>query len=146
MPKMKVFLLQPINVCLVKCHWCMMMIQAAMNTEGKVGWEEIADARLEGNFEVEELNEVAGLAYKCVNRVPRRRPSMRDIVQVLTRILKSRHHRTHHHKKSLSVTADEVVSIDGDHQQPETKTTISINDHYHRREESMDSVVDVYEV
>lgn len=112
---------------------------AAMSTEGKAGWEEIADARLEGKFDVQELNEVAALAYKCVNRAPRKRPSMRDIVQVLTRILKSRRPRNHH-RKALSATADEVASVDGD--PPETKITVT----EHRREESMDSTVDAYEV
>ncbi|XP_002522815.2 calcium/calmodulin-regulated receptor-like kinase 1 [Ricinus communis] len=105
---------------------------AAMNTEGKVGWEEIVDSRLDGKFDVQELNEVAVLAYKCINRVPKKRPAMRDIVQVLARILKSRHSRRHH-KKSLSATADEV-SIDMD--QLEVKTPVS---ECHRREESMDS-------
>jgi hypothetical protein len=112
--------------------------QAAMNTEGKVGWEEIVDSRLEGKFDVQELNEVATLAYKCINRAPRKRPSMRDIVQVLSRIVKLRHNRKHH-KNSLSATAGEV-SIDLDH--PETRSQIS----EHRREESMDSTVDTYEV
>ncbi|XP_061341800.1 calcium/calmodulin-regulated receptor-like kinase 1 [Gastrolobium bilobum] len=112
---------------------------AAMNTEGKNGWEEIIDSRLEGKCDFQELNEVAALAYKCINRAPRKRPSMRDIVQVLTRILKSRHHRNHHHKKSLSATADEV-SIDLD--QPETKTSVTD----HRREESIDSAADMYDV
>ncbi|KAK6157148.1 hypothetical protein DH2020_011396 [Rehmannia glutinosa] len=46
---------------------------AAMNTEGKVGWEEIGDPRLDGKFDVEELNEVAALAHKCVNRLPRKK-------------------------------------------------------------------------
>lgn len=110
-----------------------------MNTEGKVGWEEIVDSRLEGKCDFQELNEVAALAYKCINRAPRKRPSMRDIVQVLTRILKSRHHRNHHHSKSLSATADEV-SIDVD--QPETKNYVTD----HRREESIDSAADMYDV
>lgn len=109
-----------------------------MNTEGKVGWEEIVDSRLEGKCDFQELNEVAALAYKCINRAPRKRPSMRDIVQVLTRILKSRHQRNHH-KKALSATADEV-SIDVD--QLETKTSVTD----HRREESIDSAADMYEV
>ncbi|KAJ1441924.1 Serine-threonine/tyrosine-protein kinase, catalytic domain [Sesbania bispinosa] len=112
---------------------------AAMNTEGKVGWEEIVDSHLEGNFDVQELNEVAALAYKCINRAPSMRPSMRDIVQVLTRILKSRHHRNHH-KNALSATADEVY-IDPD----QLETKISVTDH-HQREESMESAVDTYEV
>lgn len=107
-----------------------------MNTEGKVGWEEIVAYQLEGNFDVQELNEVAALAYKCINRTPSKRPSMRDIVQVLTRILKSRHHRNHH-KNALSATS---IIIDPD--QPETK--ISVTDHH--REESVDTAADVYEV
>lgn len=110
---------------------------AAMNTEGKVGWEEIVDSKLEGKCDFQELNEVAALAYKCINRAPRKRPSMRDIVQVLTRILKSRHHRNH--KKSLSATGDEVA-IDVD--QLETKTSATD----HRRDESIDSAADMCDV
>ncbi|KAF7822848.1 calcium/calmodulin-regulated receptor-like kinase 1 [Senna tora] len=107
---------------------------AAMNTEGKVGWEEIVDSGLDGKFDVQELNEVACLAHKCINRAPRKRPSMRDIVQVLTRILKSRQSKSRH-RKALSGTADEVA-IDVDH--PERRM--------HRREESIDSVADTCEV
>ncbi|RDX86045.1 Calcium/calmodulin-regulated receptor-like kinase 1, partial [Mucuna pruriens] len=73
---------------------------------------------------------VAALAYKCINRAPNKRPSMRDIVQVLTRILKSRQHGNHH-KDSLSAT-DEVF-IDAD----QLDTKIFATDH--RRQESMDT-------
>ncbi|WRX28253.1 hypothetical protein QQP08_020740 [Theobroma cacao] len=117
------------------CH----LKQAAMSTEGKVGWEEIVDSRLDGKFDVQELNEVAALAYKCVNRAPKKRPSMRDIVQVLTRILKTRHSKKHH--KSLSATADEF-SVDLE--RGETKMTFA--EHEHRRDESMDSAADTFEV
>ncbi|TKY66694.1 leucine-rich repeat receptor serine/threonine-protein kinase [Spatholobus suberectus] len=110
---------------------------AAMNTEGKVGWEEIVDSRLQGNFDVQELNELAALAYKCINRAPSKRPSTRDIMQVLTNFLQSRHHGNHH-KNSLSAT-DEVF-IDPD--QPETK--ICVTDHM--REESTESEAEVYDV
>ncbi|MBA0823011.1 hypothetical protein Goarm_019769, partial [Gossypium armourianum] len=109
---------------------------AAMSTEGKVGWEEIVDSRLDGKFDLQELNEIAALAYKCVNRVPKKRPSMRDIVQVLTRILKTRHCKKH--QKSLSATADEVLV---DIEQGETKNPIT----EHQREESMDSAADTFE-
>lgn len=108
-----------------------------MNTEEKFGWEEIADSRLDGNFDVEELNEVASLAYKCINRNPKKRPSMRDIVQVLSRILKSRRSRKHH--RSQSVTADEV-SIDVE--QSESRSSVK----EHRREESIESIAESYEV
>ncbi|KAJ8754665.1 hypothetical protein K2173_010756 [Erythroxylum novogranatense] len=105
---------------------------AALNIGGKVGWEEIVDARLEGKFDVQELNELSSLAYKCISRGPRKRPSMRDIVQVISRILKLRHNRGHH-TKSLSAATDDV-SVDMD--QSEMKTPASER---HRREESVDS-------
>ncbi|XP_030443318.2 calcium/calmodulin-regulated receptor-like kinase 1 [Syzygium oleosum] len=111
---------------------------AAMNSEGKVGWEEIVDSGLEGKFDLQELNDVAALAYKCINRVPRRRPSMRDIVQVLSRILKLRHSRKHH-RKSLSAATDEAA-IDIDQQESRTPTS------NHRREESVDSTADTFDI
>lgn len=67
-----------------------------MNTEGKVGWEEIVNPRLDGKFDVEELNEVAALAHRCLYHIASRRPSKRDIVKVLSRVPKSRHSRKHH--------------------------------------------------
>ncbi|PSR95641.1 Calcium/calmodulin-regulated receptor-like kinase [Actinidia chinensis var. chinensis] len=111
---------------------------AAMNTEGKVGWEEIVDSRLDGKFDVQELNAVAALAYKCVNRAPRKRPSMRDLVQVLPSILKSRHNRNHH-SHSLFATPDEVaIGVDQlDHRSPMSE---------HQRVESLDSTADTFDV
>ncbi|KAH1032626.1 hypothetical protein J1N35_044800 [Gossypium stocksii] len=111
---------------------------AAMTTEEKDGWEEIADSRLDGKFDVQELNEVAALAYRCVNRVPKKRPSMRDIVQVLTRILKTRHIKKH--QMSLSVATAGEVSVDLD--QGETKIPITV----HQRDESVDSATDTFEM
>ncbi|TQD95785.1 hypothetical protein C1H46_018624 [Malus baccata] len=114
-----------------------MRARAAMNTEGKLGWEEIVDSRLNGTFHVQELNEVAALAYKCVNRTPKKRPSMRDIVQVLSRMLKMRHNKNH--TKSLSAVTDEGTT---DTNQPETRIQMA----EHQREESVDSLADTYEV
>ncbi|CAA2959311.1 calcium calmodulin-regulated receptor-like kinase 1 [Olea europaea subsp. europaea] len=111
---------------------------AAMNTEGKVGWEEIVDPRLDGTFDDLELNEVAALAYKCVNCIPRRRPSMRDTVQMLSRILKSRHNRKH--KNDSSNARSDEVSINMDqlgHQSPIPE---------HHRVESVDSTADSVDV
>ncbi|KAL7218105.1 hypothetical protein ACSBR2_011391 [Camellia fascicularis] len=109
---------------------------AAMNTEGKVGWEEMVDSRLDGKFDVQELNDMAALAYKCVNRAPRKRPSMRDIVQMLSRIPKLRHNKKHH-KHSFPTTPD-VVNIDMDQ-----RSTMS----EHRRVESVDSsTADTFDV
>uniref|UniRef100_A0A2P2K7U3 Protein kinase domain-containing protein n=2 Tax=Rhizophora mucronata TaxID=61149 RepID=A0A2P2K7U3_RHIMU len=106
---------------------------AAMDAEGKVGWEEIVDSRLDGKFNIQEVNEVSALAYKCINRTSKKRPSARDIVQVLSRIVKLRNNKKHH-RKSLSAATDDV-SVDMD--QIEMKTPVSER---HRREESIDSI------
>ena len=83
-----------------------------MNSDGKVGWEELVDSRLDRNFDVQELNEVAALAYKCVNHVQKKRPSMRDNVQVLSRILKQRKNNSRN-RNTVSTTTDEVaIDID----------------------------------
>ncbi|CAL0323558.1 unnamed protein product [Lupinus luteus] len=112
---------------------------AAMDTEGKVGWEEIIDSRLDVKCDFKELNEVAALAYKCINLAPRKRPSMRDIVQVLTRIHKSKRHKNNRYfNKCLSSIAEEVsVSVD----QPKNKNYVTD----HRRDESIDSAADIYD-
>ncbi|KAK4420717.1 Calcium/calmodulin-regulated receptor-like kinase [Sesamum alatum] len=108
---------------------------AAMNTEGKVGWEEIVDPRLDGKYNVEELDEVATLAHKCVNRVARRRPSMRDIVQVLSRILKSRHIQS---SSSTPRAGQVIVNMD--------QLTRPSPIPEHRRVESVDSTADSIDV
>ncbi|KAL0406881.1 UNVERIFIED_CONTAM: Calcium/calmodulin-regulated receptor-like kinase [Sesamum latifolium] len=111
---------------------------AAMNTEGKVGWEEIVDPRLDGKYDIEELDEVATLAHKCVNRVARRRPSMRDIVQVLSRILKSRHIRNHQSSSSTPRAGEVIVNMD--------QLTHPSSIPEHRRVESVDSTADSIDV
>lgn len=84
---------------------------AAINSDGRVGWEEIADFRLEGSYELEELNEVASLAYKCINRLSRKRPSMRDVVQSLSNTAKERNHRRRSKKILVPVTIDEESAV-----------------------------------
>lgn len=42
------------------------------------------DSRLDGRFDLQEVIEVAAFAYRCISRAPRKRPNMRDVVQVLT--------------------------------------------------------------
>ncbi|KAJ9690148.1 hypothetical protein PVL29_012679 [Vitis rotundifolia] len=81
---------------------------ATIGTEDKVGWEEIVDSRLNGKFDVKELNDMASLAYKCINHLSIKRPSMRDIVLALSRILKLSHSRKRH-KESMSATEEEIT-------------------------------------
>ncbi|XP_073311617.1 calcium/calmodulin-regulated receptor-like kinase 1 isoform X2 [Primulina huaijiensis] len=101
---------------------------AAMSSEGKVGWEEIVDPQLHGKFDVGELNELADLAHACVLPIARKRPSMRDIVQVLSRILKSRRSKNH----SSTPLENEVV--------------INMHPLEHRRAESLDSMTDSFDI
>ncbi|GAU46924.1 hypothetical protein TSUD_85240 [Trifolium subterraneum] len=65
-----------------------MKAKAAMESEGKIGWEEIVDPILNGNYDVHKLTDVASLAFKCVNEISKIRPSMRDIVQALSQLYK----------------------------------------------------------
>ncbi|XP_042462951.1 calcium/calmodulin-regulated receptor-like kinase 1 isoform X2 [Zingiber officinale] len=108
---------------------------AAMNADGKDGWEEIADPRLVGAFDIAEVNDVAALAYKCINRLSRKRPSMRDAVQALSRILRTRHRMQHHARRSLPLTKEEE-SLDIE---PSEHQSVS----EHNRAESIFSVSDV---
>jgi len=59
-----------------------------MESEGKVGWEEIVDPQLNGKYDVHNLHDMASLAFKCVNEVSKSRPSMCEIVQELSQICK----------------------------------------------------------
>ena len=57
---------------------------------------------------MQELNDIAALAYKCTNHLSRKRPSMRDIVHILSRILKLKQSRKRH-MQSVSATGEEVT-------------------------------------
>ncbi|XP_008776618.1 calcium/calmodulin-regulated receptor-like kinase 1 isoform X1 [Phoenix dactylifera] len=112
---------------------------AAINSEGRAGWEEIADSRLDGIFDVRELNVVAALAYKCISRISRKRPSMRDMVQALTRVVKARHGKRHRSERSLPFMAEEEST---DQEPSDLRTSIS----EHQRGESIDSLSDLPDV
>ncbi|OIV93163.1 hypothetical protein TanjilG_20825 [Lupinus angustifolius] len=74
---------------------------AAMEGEGTVGWEEIVDSQLNGNYDVHMLNDVASLALKCVNEVSKSRPPMAEIAQELYQFRKG-------HSKILTRTSQEL--------------------------------------
>ncbi|RRT77018.1 hypothetical protein BHE74_00009676 [Ensete ventricosum] len=115
-----------------------MRARAAINAEGRVGWEEIADPRLDGVFDISELNDVAILAYKCINRLSKKRPSMRVVVQALSQILKTSH-KKHHSRRWLPITVEEESL---DIEPSEHQSSVS----GHQREESIDSVSDLPDV
>jgi len=63
---------------------------------------------------VEELNDMSAVAYRCVSRVSRKRPAMRDVVQALTRVLKHSRSRKHHSNRHPQARADdESVDLEG---------------------------------
>ncbi|KAJ0960904.1 hypothetical protein J5N97_001202 [Dioscorea zingiberensis] len=95
--------------------------------------------RLDGFYDVEEVNDIASLAYKCINRISRKRPSMRDVVQALTRILKARHNKKHQFRKFLATTVEEGLA---DLEPSDNQTSIS----EHHREDSIDSFSDLPDV
>ncbi|KAF8092883.1 hypothetical protein N665_0399s0019 [Sinapis alba] len=109
---------------------------AAMNAEEKVGWEEIVDSRLDGRFDLQEVNEVAALAYKCISRAPRKRPNMRDVVQVLARVVKVRHSRK---RQKMSPSPSPCLpTVESSGEQTGNRSVRSEN---HRRDNSMESIV-----
>nr|VDC87977.1 unnamed protein product [Brassica oleracea] len=110
-----------------------------MNAEEKVGWEEIVDSRLDGKFDLQEVNEVAAFAYKCISRAPRKRPNMRDVVQVLTRVIKVRHSRKRQKKSASPSPLAPTVECGGE--QTGNRSVLSEN---HRRDNSMDSTLEDY--
>jgi serine/threonine protein kinase len=131
------FWLEDANLC--KCWLQCDLWQAAINVDGRTGWEEIADSRLEGAFDVEELNDMAAVAYRCVSRVSRKRPAMRDVVQALTCVLKRCRSRKHHRKRhSQPKGDDESVDLEAS----EVQSSFSGL----QREESVGSVSDLPDV
>lgn len=112
---------------------------AAINADGRLGWEEIADSRLEGSYEAQQLSEVAALAYKCINRLPRKRPSMRDVVQALSNTVKERNYRKR--RKFLVPVTIEEDSADQEQPGPPMKSNPE-----HLRDESFDSLSDFPDV
>ncbi|KAL5230290.1 hypothetical protein ABZP36_029066 [Zizania latifolia] len=112
---------------------------AAINADGKTGWEEIADSRLEGTFDVEELDDMAAVAYKCISRVSRKRPAMRDVVQALICVVKHNQSRKHHSRKHpLGRADDESVDLEA----CEVQSSVS----GHQRQESTGSLADLPDV
>ncbi|XP_010482866.1 PREDICTED: calcium/calmodulin-regulated receptor-like kinase 1 [Camelina sativa] len=109
---------------------------AAMNAEEKVGWEEIVDSRLDGRFDLQEVNEVAAFAYKCISRAPRKRPNMRDIVQVLTRVIKVRNCRKRQKSSPPPPPPPVVEESEG-----ELTAHGSLRSEKHRRDNSVDSSI-----
>ena len=89
---------------------------------------------------MEEFNDMAAAAYKCVSRVSRKRPSMRDVVQALIRVAKHSRSSRNHHGRKLP-----VGSTDGEPFDPEASEDKSCASS-HQRQESVGSVSELPDV
>ncbi|KAK1281045.1 putative leucine-rich repeat receptor-like serine/threonine-protein kinase [Acorus gramineus] len=90
----------------------------AMSTEERLGWEDIMDPRLDGKSNMQELNEMAALAHRCINESQLQRPSMREVVLSLSQILESKKHQKKNHLRQSNT---KLTSFDN---------CASISDHY----------------
>ncbi|KAH9323347.1 hypothetical protein KI387_017986, partial [Taxus chinensis] len=79
---------------------------AAISADGKAGWEEIIDGRLNGKYNIDEVSSMAAIAYKCVQKNSRKRPTMRDIAQDLSSINEYRH-TDNGNRETMSVVEEE---------------------------------------
>ena len=77
-----------------------------------MGWEEIADSRLQGKFDVQQLNCMAALAYNCINPVSRKRPSMREIVLELSDLRKPRNSMVQHGQNNPTKVDETTFELD----------------------------------
>lgn len=87
---------------------------AAISAEGKSGWEEIIDSRLIAKCNMEEAGAMAATAYKCVHKSARKRPTMRDVSQALSELVRKK--RTDKPGKCLSITV--AVSSEVEQKEP----------------------------
>ncbi|KAK7368910.1 hypothetical protein VNO80_10943 [Phaseolus coccineus] len=88
-----------------------MKAKAAMEGEGKVGWEEIVDGQLNGIYDVHNLNDMASLAFICVNEVSKSRPPMCEIVQALSQLCK-RQSKNLGRTSSAAALKDVCIEVD----------------------------------
>ncbi|XP_008788929.1 calcium/calmodulin-regulated receptor-like kinase 2 [Phoenix dactylifera] len=63
---------------------------AAIDSEGKPDWDEILDRKLVGESNPVEVRLLADIAYRCLHKIPRKRPSMADVTQAIAKIRQRR--------------------------------------------------------
>ncbi|XP_073010406.1 calcium/calmodulin-regulated receptor-like kinase 2 [Typha latifolia] len=63
---------------------------AAIGGDGKADWGEILDKNLLGNANPDELSLLAEIAHRCVHKIPRKRPSISDVTQAISRVRQRR--------------------------------------------------------
>lgn len=64
--------------------------QAATGGDGKANWDEIIDTNLIGESNPDEVGHLANIAHRCLHKIPKRRPSISDVTQAISRIRQRR--------------------------------------------------------
>ncbi|XP_020090089.1 calcium/calmodulin-regulated receptor-like kinase 2 isoform X1 [Ananas comosus] len=63
---------------------------AATGGDGKANWDEIIDTNLIGESNPDEVGHLANIAHRCLHKIPKRRPSISDVTQAISRIRQRR--------------------------------------------------------
>ncbi|KAJ3694766.1 hypothetical protein LUZ60_000143 [Juncus effusus] len=63
---------------------------ASIGSDGKPDWDEIIDKNLLGQSNPEEVRHLADVANRCLNKLPKKRPSISDVTQSISRIRQRR--------------------------------------------------------
>ncbi|KAL2635786.1 hypothetical protein R1flu_007265 [Riccia fluitans] len=92
---------------------------AALGVEGKEGWGELLDVRLNGKCNLDDLGTMAALAYKCVRKLGKKRPKIRDVAQTLSKLGKRRGSNSGKHNLSDSPPRNLAPVIESDPAQVE---------------------------
>ncbi|KAJ6833860.1 calcium/calmodulin-regulated receptor-like kinase 2 isoform X2 [Iris pallida] len=59
---------------------------AGIGDNGKADWDEIVDNKLMGKSNPDEIRLLADIAYRCLHKTPKKRPSIADVTVAISRI------------------------------------------------------------
>ncbi|MQL86030.1 hypothetical protein Taro_018554, partial [Colocasia esculenta] len=68
------------------CEFCIGLFAAVTGGDGKADWDEILDKELVGKCNLKEVKHLADVAYKCLHKSPRKRPSISEVTLTIARI------------------------------------------------------------
>ncbi|RWW30785.1 hypothetical protein GW17_00004633 [Ensete ventricosum] len=107
---------------------------AVIGEDGKADWEEILDKKLVGRSNPEEVRLLADIAYKCLHKTPRKRPSIADLTLSISSI---RQRRLINSDTLPSSRSDDASGILGriDSQQVELSNMTSLRSYMSRKHE-----------
>lgn len=82
---------------------------AAIGGDGKADWDEIIDNKIAVTNNLEEIRQLADIAYKCLHKIPRKRPAIADITHTISKIGRRHLNKDETISISASVTALEFL-------------------------------------